>query len=282
MSRQKIFIDIDEELLKDKNYDLRVLGWIKYLCAFNRETGESHFDLDQVRRVLVPQCLTHYRFNKAIDALTNFGLIEFDANSLDYRLYDKAVRNWFVSIDTKVLYFLTYSGLDGFESKLFIKLIGQDNFYNDKGGFGFSRKKLLDFLGYCDNTRNRDRMEQALATLCSMNLITLSAPYYLAGGKGPFRRLISIDKDLRNQHLKDWSFDKDRISILVPHKGKLVESDIPTEDWKALMGHDKSYLLIQVRAYSLLENDDKDIERDLKGIDVNYCTKAIDDILEKL
>lgn len=282
MGRKKIFIDIDEELLKDKSYDPRVLGWIKYLCAFNSETEESHFDLDQVRKALVPQCLSHYRFNKAIDVLYNFGFIEFDKESFDYRLLNKATCNWFVSIDTKVLHFLTYSGLDNFESKLFIKLIGQDNYYNDKGGFSFSRKKLLELLGYCDNSRNRDRLEQALGMLQSMNLVTISAPYYLAGGKGPFRTVINVDKDLRNQRLKDWSFDKGRVSVLVPHKEELVESDIPAEDWKVLMKYDKSYLFIQVYAYSLLKDDDKDIERDLKGIDVEYCSKVVNDILEKL
>lgn len=271
MNTKEIFIDMDEELFKNRDYDPRVLGWIKYSVDFDKETNRGYFDIGQIRKTLVPHVITYRKFNKAITALEGFGIVGHEGK--EYYLLSKSKRNWFVSIDSNFLYFLDESGLDLFECKVLLQLISMDRFYRNKGGFSFSKKKLLDLMGYSYIQKNVDKMEQVLIKLATMELINYSAPYYLPGGKGPFRKLLKVNE---KQPLDIYSGEA---AVYVLFDDVPIEVNIPLEDWEELMKYHQGRNFIQVYAYTLLEEDGKDIERDLGDINVAYCRKAIKDIL---
>lgn len=194
----EMFLSMEEEKLKNKNYDISALALANMSGYVDKEIKKRVFRKSEFKGLLKERMgICSRKAEIILNTFRDIGCIEIDEDICKLN----PVNNSFLKLNFETAKYCV-DFLTPLSFKVYCYLFNKYNIhkeYNYREGYYFSKKELLQITGYYYNNRNSEMMETCLQTLVDVGLIEIGEPAFRYGHNGKFRALYKVNARSHSQ-----------------------------------------------------------------------------------
>lgn len=194
----EMFINVSDELLKNKNYDPVVVAFANYFSSMD---GKEKIVDEKMFKIYLLETLklTYYKINKSYEVLFDNGVFEW-VSKKDRQFKINTIKDYFVKVkNDTVEKFIDEDQFYAF--KIYCYLLRQYNIFNKskaankfRGEFyQFSYIEIVKAMGYAKSYEQTEKVKKCLEWMKDNNLINYDDKAHMAPGyKGSYHPLFAV------------------------------------------------------------------------------------------
>lgn len=201
MKQENFHISVDKKHMEKPDYNVDLVSQAYYLGEFNQDEETWTVEKKALRKRMLSnrtdgkseaendgrnnKKMSYYKFNAALNVLSNLGLMKEDGKYLIFKKVDKV----FLKLTPRTIYYCGMN-LPPFTMKIYFFLLNKWNRHVKYGYSGqlyrFSKKTLLEMAGIPYHTNNLIVVTDSLNMLKKLGLISFEGPFRLSQQGGSY------------------------------------------------------------------------------------------------
>lgn len=204
MKQENFHISVDKGHMEKPDYNVDLVSQAYYLGEFNQDEETWTIEKKILRKRMISdktdgkneaenngrnnKKMSYYKFNAALNVLSNLGLMKEEGKFLIFKKVDKV----FLKLTPRTIYYCGMN-LPPFTMKIYFFLLNKWNRHVKYGYNGqlyrFSKKTLLEMAGIPYHTNNLIVVTDSLNMLKKLGLISFDGPFRLSQQGGSYYNL---------------------------------------------------------------------------------------------
>lgn len=201
MKQENFHISVDKKHMEKPDYNVDLVSQAYYLGEFNQDEETWTVEKKALRKRMLSnridgkseaendgrnnKKMSYYKFNAALNVLSNLGLMKEEGKYLIFKKVDKV----FLKLTPRTIYYCGMN-LPPFTMKIYFFLLNKWNRHVKYGYSGqlyrFSKKTLLEMAGIPYHTNNLIVVTDSLNMLKKLGLISFEGPFRLSQQGGSY------------------------------------------------------------------------------------------------